>query len=63
LQEATQAVAEVERKKREKRKRQSLRSKGRNGNALSFDGHKMKYHMHEICNCVIPCIAVVPFFI
>lgn len=28
--EATQAVAEVERKKREKRKRQSLRSKGRN---------------------------------
>ncbi|XP_066369865.1 uncharacterized protein [Miscanthus floridulus] len=32
--EATQAVAEVERKKREKRKRQSLRNKGRNGNAL-----------------------------
>lgn len=36
LQEATLAVAEVERKKREKRKRQALRIKGRNGNQLVF---------------------------
>lgn len=36
LQEATQAVAEVERKKREKRKQQSLRNEGRNGNALGI---------------------------
>jgi hypothetical protein len=52
LQEATLAVAEVERKKREKRKRQSLCNKGRNGNALTclpnMDGLSIYCHCLEM---------------